>query len=347
MRQYIHSLMRDKKSGIINVPAKLALLIVSYVYFLLIKCNHLFYKAGILKIKSVPITVLSVGNITLGGTGKTPFTMMLAKILAKDKKVAVLIRGYGEDEHKMLKDNLKSFGVEVFVGRNRFKSAKVALLRGIGTIVMDDGFQHVRLKRDMDIVLIDSINPFGNNKLFPRGVLREPMSGLKRADIIVLTKTDVGDKGIALDKIRKIAPGKDILEAVHKPYGISDIKTGVKEDLDMLKGKNVALLSAICDPSYFKRTVASAGASVGAEFIYPDHYLYKAKDIEKVFSECAVKNIDTIVTTQKDAVKLRDLNIPDRPRMLVLEIGLEITKGKEILENALSGLYMRSSRKSA
>ena len=356
LREYVQDLMNDRRSDGSSQCAKLCLLASSRVYGILIALHHFFYKVNLLKSYKVPIAVLSVGNITLGGTGKTPFTIMLAERLAsKNKKPAILIRGYGEDEWIMTQERLEKTGVKVFVGRDRIKFAKEALLGGAGTIILDDGFQHRRLKRDLDIVLIDSTNPFGNGSLFPRGILREPLGNLKRADVIVLTKADKGRAGVSAlkDKIRKIVPGKSIMEAIHKPRNLCDIKMGNPAGISSLSGKAVCIVSAICDPFYFRHTIEEIGSKVALEFIFPDHYPYKKDDLTRIFSECGKKKIDTIITTEKDAVKLKKIMLPasasqtNVPGVLALGIELRITQGKTEFDEKIDRLYMRTSGKSA
>ena len=290
LKQYIRDLMDDRRDDALSQLAKFFLLILSCIYGFLVKCHHFFYRVNLLKNYKPPVTVISIGNITLGGTGKTPFVIMLARRLARKNKTAVLIRGYGEDEWKMLEERLGQYGIKVFVGRDRIKSANEALRCGIDTLVLDDGFQHRRLGRDLDIVLLDSTNPFGNRFLFPRGILREPLRGLKRADIIVLTKVDkpspcAEGQGKSKDnspimteeKIERIAPGKAVIKAVHRPERLDDIRKGERFPPAFLNNKTVCLLSAISDPSYFKHTVEQTGARVGLEFTFSDHYLYKEK----------------------------------------------------------------------
>lgn len=336
LKQYIYDLMNDRKKGPAAGVLKACLLMISYIYGFLAACHYFFYKVNLLKSHKSGIATISVGNITLGGTGKTPFVIMLAECLAaKDRKTAVLIRGYGEDEWKMLEEKLGKRGIKILVGKNRAKSARKAEHCGMDTLILDDGFQHRRLKRDLDIVLVDSENPFGNGRLFPRGILREPIKNLKRADVIVLTKTDKGKQNIGIieEKLKRIASGKPILKAVHEPKALFNIRDGNIETPDFIKNKTVCALSAICDPSYFRHTVQKIGALIGLEFTFSDHYAYKARDLNRIFKECKSKNISIIVTTEKDAVKLKNLPpIEKDPQILALSVELKVIQGKEELD---------------
>jgi tetraacyldisaccharide 4'-kinase len=287
--------------------------------------------------------VLSVGNLTLGGTGKTPFVIMLAKIIRDEfkREPAVLIRGYGWDEQTMLKRNLAD--IPILVGENRVRLARRAIkLYGSSTAVLDDGFQYWELKRDLEIVLIDSSKPFGNGRLFPAGVLREPKTAVVRADIIVFTKVnkkniDIGRTEAALKNIKK---DLIFLEAVHRPKHLYDMKQRKELDLSNLKGKKLILLSSIGDPEYFKETIKDLGATVTAELAYPDHYDYRRRDIDNITRLCSEKNFDFIITTEKDAVKLTRLGlyITEYPVMTLI-VNMEITKGRGELIDRLHSLY--------
>ena len=349
VKQYINDIMNDKRRGVLSLMVKPLLLFVSCIYGFLVRGSYFFYKVNLLKSYKVPVTVLSVGNITLGGTGKTPFAIMLSRRLAQKRgKTAVLIRGYGEDEWKMLEEKLTGSGIKVFVGRNRVKSAEEALQEGVENIILDDGFQHRRLRRDLDIVLLDAASPFGNRHFFPRGILREPLAGLRRAGVIVLTKVDrAGDKARKTEEeIKRIAPGKAILKAVHRPKHLCDVWKGGIEALSLVNGRKVCALSAICDASYFRHTLERTGACVELEFVFPDHHPYKRRDLERIFKACRKKKIDSIITTEKDAVKLKKFRFFEAGsacRILALAIELEITEGEDSLDAEISRLHRGGS----
>ena len=336
LKQYINGLMRDKENGFPAVFFKLLLFIVSVPYAFFIRIHDFLYKTKMLKIHDAGIPVISVGNITLGGTGKTPFVLMLARHLSHaGKKCAILIRGYGEDEWKMLESSLRSKEAHVFVGRDRVKSAEKAKQEGKDIIILDDGFQHRRLKRDLDIVLVDSSEPFGNRRSFPRGILREGLWALKRADIISLTKIDKGKKNVKSIKseIQKIAPGKPVLETLHRTVNFTELKSEKPLALSAIAGKSAHLVCAICDPSYFEYSVLSLGAQITGKSVFPDHYDYSEADVSDIFKICREKGADTIITTEKDAVKILPIlkNAAPDLKILVLNIELEITQGKELL----------------
>jgi len=337
--------MTDKRNGWAYEALKAALYVASLVYGIGLVARTLLYRYRIFEKHSVPMKIISVGNITLGGTGKTPFVVELARIFREEfrREPAVLIRGYGWDESAMLKSKLKD--TPILVGEERARSARRAIkLYASDTAILDDGFQHWELGRDLDIVLIDSKKPFGNGCLFPRGVLREPESSLKRADIVVLTKVNSasGDTEPLKAEIRKIKGDIEILEAVHRPKHFYDTKLRKDVDLSRIAGKRVMLLSSIGDPEYFEYTVKGLGAAVVEHIVFGDHHNYSEPDKSRIMKRCSERAFDIIVTTEKDAVKLARMSIVFSDHtVLVLVIATEITKGREALIGRLHSLYNR------
>ena len=336
--------MTDKKNGWAFEILKAVLWIASVFYGIGIVVRALLYKFRIFETHVVPMKVISVGNLTLGGTGKTPFVIELTKIFREEfrKEPAVIIRGYGWDESAMLKSKLKD--APILVGKERARSARRAIkLYGSDTAILDDGFQHWELGRNLDIVLVDSHNPFGNGFLFPRGVLREGKSSLKRADIVVLTKVDLNtanDTELLKREIRKIKGDIEILEAVHRPKHFYDMKQRKDVDLSKITGKRVILLSSIGDPEYFENTVKGLGAVVVEHIAFGDHHNYCISDRSKIMKRCSERAFDIIITTEKDAVKLTRMSIVFSDHTIfVLVIATDITKGREALSGRLRSLY--------
>ncbi|MDP2912860.1 MAG: tetraacyldisaccharide 4'-kinase [Candidatus Omnitrophota bacterium] len=345
MTDFIYSLMTDRRRGIAFVPLKFALHIASLAYALGLFARRLLYRFGVFKTDRVPIKVISVGNITLGGTGKTPFVMALARILKDElkKEAAVLIRGYGWDEQAMLKENLPD--VPVLAGEDRARSSHRAIkLYGIESGILDDGFQHWELARDIDIVLVDSRNPFGNNHLFPRGILREPRGSLARADIVVFTKVNkkAFNIGMIKEEVRSINPGVTFLEAMHSPKYVYDIRSKMRYETSFLKGKRLMLVSGIGDPGYFEETVTGLGSEIAEHIAFGDHHNYREGDIKRILKRCSERKFDFILTTEKDAVKLHRMHLSFGPYSLMkLAVEMDIISGKEILIARLHSLYNR------
>ena len=342
---FFYSLMTDERKGALLSPIKAVLYLVSLIYAAAIFLRKIFYRLHIFKSHTAPMKVISVGNITLGGTGKTPFVIALAKILELEvqRNVCILIRGYGWDEQEMLKRNISD--VPVLVGEDRARSSRKAIkLYGSDTAILDDGFQHWELERDLDIVLIDSRNPFGNGRLFPRGILRETKNSLSRAGMAVFTKTNKKgyDIGKLKDEIRRINKDIVFLEAAHVPKYFYEGRARRVSDLSFVKGKKVILLSSIGDHLYFEDTVKDLGANVIEHIKFPDHHNYKSSDIGRIIARCDERDFDLVVTTEKDIVKLNRLGLSLKNyTVLTLAVEMEITSGKETLIAGLHSLYTR------
>ena len=342
------------------------LYLLSLLYGIIVRLACFSYRRGILPGYKSKIKVISVGNITLGGTGKTPFVKYLAKSLSEEgKKVVILSRGYSMDEPRLLEANLP--GIKVITGRDRIK--KVKEIEGdypCDLIILDDGFQHWRLKRDLDIVLLNSREYLGNRNLIPRGILREPASSLRRADMIVLSKADMADNlSLIKEELHRINPTALVLESRHQHQGLYVIDgfgygkpnhglvaygkklelsaLGAKESIertenrqeviaegDFLAGKKVCLLSGIADPDSFSRTIINLGASIALDLRYPDHYSYKDRDIPDMVNKCRDRKLDTIVTTEKDLMRLPPAIREAGLTVLALKIELKITENEKV-----------------
>ena len=349
LREYFYSLITDERKGFWASIFKFFLLLASFIYGLGIRVILLGYKVGISRSRRLNCKVISIGNITWGGTGKTTLIQMLAKRLAADgRKPAVLIRGYGEDEDRILKRAL--LDIPVFVGRDRIKCGNRAIDEySVDTILLDDGFQHWRLDRDVDILTINSLDPFGNGHLIPRGILREPVAGLKRADLFFLTKTDLVKKerlsGIK-ERLKRLRPDALLVESIHKPVCLYSPAKRERVGLDAIRGEPVALLSGIGDPKSFQRTVEALGAKIVLNFTFLDHHRYTTKDLKSLVGSCLASDVRTVITTQKDMIRLQDIlgqgsKTPDTlgVHILALQIQLEVTKGEEILDGLLSTIF--------
>ncbi len=339
MQDFFLSLMTDRRNGPLYTPIKYVLYMVSLIYGVAIVGRKLLYAIRIFRSAKVPMKIVSVGNLTLGGTGKTPFVIALAGIVRSELKrePCILIRGYGWDEQAMLKKNLPD--TPILVGEDRVKQAHRAIkLYGSSIGILDDGFQYWELRRELNIVLIDSREPFGNGQLFPRGVLRERASALKRADIVVFTKIDKKTAGFdsLKERIRSINGSLVFLEAAHKPVHLYDAKARKELPLSSITGKRVILISAIGDPSYFEETMKLLGAVIVEHMAFGDHHEYDLRDIERIKRRCDERAFDYVVTTEKDAVKFTRKSIYfGKHTLLTLTIEMDITAGKEILIDRL------------
>jgi tetraacyldisaccharide 4'-kinase len=340
---YILSIMQDRRDGFIALLLKCFLRFLSWIYGFAVRIVDWCYISGIRRVHKASVPVVSVGNITLGGTGKTPFAVFLALYLErKGKKPSVLTRGYGSDERRMLVDELPD--IPVFVGQDRVKSAKAAANDGRDVLVLDDGFQHKRIARDLDILMLDSESLFGNGALFPRGVLREPIPTIKRADILVLSKIDKIDeakKKELMHELGSIAPEKLIVTSRHKPVCFNDV-TGAAYPVDYFKDEKILVFSGIADPGYLAASLKTLGADVALELNFADHHTYTQRDIGTIYKAVLDRKIEKIVTTKKDYVKLQHLDTSYfEEKLFILDIEIEIVDNREAffarLDSVISG----------
>jgi tetraacyldisaccharide 4'-kinase len=227
------------------------------------------------------------------------------------------------------------------VGRDRIKNAKKAREEyNVDTIILDDGFQHWRLFRDLDIVLIDVNCPFGNNHLIPRGILREPLNSLKRAELVVLTKVDLKEENIPLisKRIKEINSKAEIFKARYSPQDFVDVSEK-KYPLLFIKDKRVCLLCGIADPDSFEFTLKNLGAELILKFIFFDHYMYKEKDINRIINSCIKNNIKIIVTTEKDNVRLRPFHKRLQPYLFILRSKMKILENEDDFFRRTDNIY--------
>ncbi len=305
--------------------------VLSLAYRLIIGLRKSLYRLGLLRSKKLDCTVISVGNITLGGTGKTPMVVAISSFLSKkQKKPAVISRGYGrtDDSLTLVVSDGKSIladaetggdepvlmgsklqGVPIVVGKKRYETSCYALQHfAVDLIILDDGFQHLKLKRDFDIVLVDAADPFGNGKLFPAGILREPVASLRRAQAVILTRADAPVMVEALkESIRRITTAR-IFTSRQQASDLIDAQSGDVKPLTALRGTRVLAFSGIARPQSFITLLKSLGAIIAVECSYPDHHQYSKTDLATVFQKAADEQVGMIVTTEKDAVRLTGFN---------------------------------------
>lgn len=355
MKNYLYALATDQRNGIFDAIIKIFLWIFSILYFGLVLARSILYKLGILTSRKLVEPVICVGNITVGGVGKTPLVLMLSKIFLQRKmSIAILTRGYksennetegrSNDESRLLKSELPD--VPILIGSKRYETAMEYLKnQRADMFLMDDGFQHLPLKRDLDILAIDATNPFGNGHLLPRGILREPKSALKRAGVFVLTKTDLGaDNLVQLRSLLKmINPKAPIIESIHRPKIFVDVRTAQEYPLDYFRDHKFCLVSGIGNPRAFEQTLKALGGMVSRHFIFEDHMVYDARATQLINEFCTQKNIKNVVTTQKDAIKLKEnmSQFSDAVKIAYLKIDCEIVKGKDILIERIDHLLRR------
>lgn len=275
-----------------------------------------------------PVPVVSVGNLTAGGTGKTPFVAMLARLLkSMGRSPAVLMRGYAgatpeKSDEALLYQTLVP-GLMVFPGANRVLGAARARAAGADVLLLDDGFQHLRLARDLDVVLIDATCPFGGGLPLPAGMLREFPGALARADLLILTRADQVSPGrveMLKETIRAAYADRPMLTASHRPSRLANL-LGDPAPLDALAGRPVLAVSGIGRPDAFAATLRDLGADVRAALTFPDHYAYRAEETARRLAAFPPDLLP--VTTEKDAMKLREC-LSDEAKARMFAVGVEM-----------------------
>ncbi|MCC7290873.1 MAG: tetraacyldisaccharide 4'-kinase [Phycisphaerales bacterium] len=290
------------------------------------------------------VPVISVGNLTVGGTGKTPMVIALVERLARiGKKPAVLMRGYRadasgmNDEQRLIQRACP--GVVCLADPDRCRAARVAVERhGADALVLDDGFQHRRLARDLDLVLIDATCPFGFDRLLPRGLLREPVEGLRRAHAVVITRADETDAGAlrALNaRIESLCPKAPRLAARHRVAGLVDLEGNAAGELSA--GCKVFAFAGIGNPRSFLSTLKRLGAEVVGTRWRPDHSYYSPRVAASLLREGAAHRADVLVTTEKDAVKLIEHRAMLQDRLRIVRIAVEfLDEGDKMMDELLA-----------
>lgn len=332
---------------------------LSWVYGFVSRLRVFLYKTGLLPKKRVNAHVVSIGNITTGGTGKTPITIYLAEQWQKNgQSVGIVSRGYGRkkqntivlvsdgkhplvsadtvgDEPYLMAERLN--GIPIVVSADRFSGCQMLISQfGVDVILLDDGFQHMKLHRDLNLLLIDATKPFGNGHLLPRGSLRETLSEIKRADHVILTRTD--DR-LSIDKIiQKIKPFQEsILQSRFEASALIDLSNNKVLPPEILAKEGVLPFCGIGNPEAFITQLKNLGASIESPVIFEDHHAYQEKDLIEIAHAAKKNEITYIVTTEKDAVKIKHL-IPPHVKVFSLRIALAFNK---VSSESVSRLFQK------
>jgi tetraacyldisaccharide 4'-kinase len=321
------------------------------IYKALIGSKNRRFDSGKKRPTVIPAPVISVGNLTVGGTGKTPLVCWLAEwFQAQGAAVTLISRGYGakrgqpNDEALELAARLP--GVPHLQNPNRVDAARQALAANPRqALLLDDAFQHRRIARDLDIVLLDALEPFGYDRLLPRGLLREPVESLSRAHVVALSRADAVEpaKREAIhQRVRGVAPHALWIELKHEPTGLLD-HSGNRTPLESLRGQPIAAFCGIGNPDGFRHTLSSCGLSVAAFRALPDHFAYPPAELAKLENWLnGLENIAAVVCTRKDLVKLPRERLAGLP-LVAVEISLEIIAGRQDFEAQLLPLVHRAA----
>ncbi|HEY9247568.1 MAG TPA: tetraacyldisaccharide 4'-kinase [Rariglobus sp.] len=345
---------------------------LSYLFSGIAQARLWLYRKRILHDQPLGCLVVVVGNLTVGGTGKTPVVEKFARALRdRGRKVAILSRGYRSkappmwkkwwyalshtseppprivsdgqrvlldseqagDEPYMLARNLP--GVFVIVDKNRVKAGAYAIKKfGCDTLILDDGFQYLPLKGRLNLLLVDKTNPFGNGRLLPRGILREPIKHLKRASYVFLTKSD-GVRDVELEElIQRHNPGVDVIECAHRPQYLQRFGTDERQPLEWLRGKKVGAFSGIAVPESFEKFLRDLGGHIAFTRRFLDHYRFTSEDFVSLFTEGIEQKVEFIVTTEKDAVRLPE-GLPCAVPIYYLRLEIDIIRGASDFDEAV------------
>lgn len=309
--------------------------------------HRLIYSIGIAKPARAALPVISVGNIVAGGTGKTPLVEYLARGLAsRGRRPAIVMRGYvtrrgcSSDEAALLRANLHG-AADVIEDSDRLRGCERSRASGADVALLDDGFQHLRLARELDVVALDATNPFGFGRLLPAGCLRERPQALARAGAVVITRADlVPTEELAMlrERVRELAPGAPIAEAAHRPSVLAGLD-GARREISALQGARVAAFCGIGNPYAFGMTLRRLGAEVVLARRWPDHHVYSPSELAEFAREARSRGAELCVTTQKDAVRLAPGVWPkDAPPLVVLSVEIAFISGErelwELVERA-------------
>lgn len=340
--QFTIDVIMGRREGTLAAVFGAFLQVCSYLFSGIVQLRLWLYRHRILRDQPLGCLVVVVGNLTVGGTGKTPVVEMFAKALRdRGRKVAILSRGYKSkapplwrkwwfwlnhteeppprivsdgdrvlldsemagDEPFMLARNLP--GVVVLVDKNRVKAGAYAIKEfGCDTLVLDDGFQYLPLKGRLNLLLVDKTNPFGNGFLLPRGILREPVKHLQRASYVFLTKSKGVRDGELETLIQKFNPAAEIIECAHKPQYLQRLDTGERLPLTALAGRKIGALSGIAAPESFEAFLRDTGAKLIYTRRFLDHYRFTHEDLVGVFGDAGDVGVEIMVTTEKDAVRI-------------------------------------------
>ena len=390
MREYFRDWIENFETFILEVifeerhdwRAKLTralLFALSKVFQILVIIRRWLYNVRILRDKTLGVQIIAIGNLTVGGTGKTPVVEKFARELRDaGRNVAILSRGYRSkpvpihvkllnkillrddqtpprivsdgksllldsnmagDEPYMLASNLKD--VVVLVDKDRVKSGRYAIEKyGCDTLLLDDGFQYWDLRgRRHDVVLIDRQQPFGNEHLLPRGTLREPPAHLARAHTIFITKSD-GNTGALRERIAKFNDTAAIIECVHQPLYFEDVFSGERKGLDFLIGKKVASLSCIAQPESFEQSLVKLGSELVYAKRFADHHRFSQQEILNAINRGKKRQAEIILTTQKDAVRFPKIDRRDLP-IYFMRVEIKIVAGANDFQDCVRKICFR------
>ena len=352
MKEYLLLIAAGKKKDAQSRALGIFLYFLSLIYSGILTLRLFVYRLGIMPVRRHDIKVISVGNITVGGTGKTPLVERISEyLLQKKKRVAIISRGYKgiqgrqgfiADEPQMLKNRFPE--AQVIINKDRHAALKTAEHEiGCEVAVLDDAFQNLKIEKDLDIVCIDCLTPFGFGYILPRGLLRVPFCYLGNAQVFVLTHTDQAPEKVEdiISKLRRYNKTAEIFKSRHVPEFLYNINKAEKRELSIVKDKKVALLCAIAKPKLFEKTVEGLGAQIAENFYFEDHHVFTDAELNSVIARCLELKVRSLITTAKDEPRIKAV-LKDKQlavEILVLKIKLEVEKNEGRFLERISALF--------
>jgi tetraacyldisaccharide 4'-kinase len=376
---FVLEVIFDERRGTSATIVRALLYGCSKLFTVAVKARRFLYNVRILRDSTLGVQVIAIGNLTVGGTGKTPVVEKFARELRdQGRNVAILSRGYRSkppplhkrlvdkllfrddttpprvvsdgksllldsetagDEPYMLASNLKD--VVVLVDKDRVKAGRYAIEKfGCDTLLLDDGFQYWKLRgRRQDIVLVDCQQPFGNERLLPRGTLREPPSHLARASTIFITKSDGKTEGLRR-RIAELNPTAGIIECVHHPLYLEDVFTGQRAELSLIKGRKVASFSGIAQPESFEQNLVKLGSELVYSKRFADHHRFSQQEVINASNRSKKRQAEMIITTQKDAVRFPKIDRRDLP-IYFMRVEIKIVSGADDFHDCVRKICFR------
>ncbi len=379
LETFLLEVILEERRGTRAALVRGLLYLCSKIFQVAIKVRRVLYDTRILRDSTLGVQVIAIGNLTVGGTGKTPVVEKFARELRdQGRNVAILSRGYRSkprplhqtlykklllrddttpprvvsdgksllldsemagDEPYMLASNLKD--VVVLVDKDRVKSGRYAIEQfGCDTLLLDDGFQYWKLQgRRQDIVLVDRQQPFGSERLLPRGTLREPPTHLARATTIFITKSDGATEELRR-QLEHFNPKASIIECIHHPLYLEDVFTGRREGLELLTGRKVASLSGIAQPESFEKSLVAGGAELVYAKRFADHHRFTQQEVINAINRSKKRRAECIITTQKDAVRFPKIDRRDLP-IYFLRVEIKILRGAKDFQDCVRKICFR------
>ncbi len=379
LERYFLEVIQNRRNKRFDRGLRTVLRHLSLIYGSLMTARHFLYEKGIFRHHTLGCQVISIGNLTVGGTGKTPVVEVFARELQKaGRKVAILSRGYMKVEHGFWKKTLDKItarerlrpprivsnghellldsamsgdepymlasnlpDVTVLVDKNRVKSGRYAVDKfQCDTLILDDGFQYRALKHRVEIVLVDCTDPFSNGYVLPRGLLRESIANLRRADFIFITKATGKDAETLQTTLHDLNPRAEISMCAHHSKYLQNVYSGERKELGFLKERTVALVSGIASPDGFEKEIRRLGAGLCYLKRFADHHRYTQQEIIDIINKAKKQNASAIITTEKDAVRFPKIERQDVP-IYFLRVEIELLSGVEDFHACISRICFR------